>query len=52
MALQNSILKILAKLFAFQSRIIYLCEEYKLVTKNISCIYFIHIYRDCLFVHH
>lgn len=36
MALQDSILQILAMLLAFQSRLLCLCKEYKLLTDNIS----------------
>lgn len=51
MALPDRILQILAVLFAFQSRLLHLCKEYKLVIDNISSMYFIQIHRDSLFVH-
>lgn len=53
MALQGSILQILAMLLAFQSRLLPLCKEYKLVVDSIFplCIYFVQIHRDSLFVH-
>lgn len=42
MALQDSILQILATLFAFQSRLLHLCKDYKLVIDNISSMYLFH----------
>lgn len=45
MALQDSILQILAMLLAFQSRLLCLCKEYKLLTDNISSM---HIFNSNL----